>query len=261
MQILRRGSEGDEVRRWQTFLLGQGLPVGPLDGIFGPGTEKATRTFQRRARLEVDGTVGPLTLAAALQRGFDAGFSDPQGGTSGVEWPPPPIFAALVSNAERQEVFGRFRFERVRPGADDIRILGDWQARNIERVTIPQLKGVKGAPASGRIALHRRVVEQTRALFDAWEQAGLSSLVLTFEGSFVPRFVRGSSQTLSNHAWGTAFDINYAWNKLGAVPALRGRKGSVRELVPLANEHGFYWGGHFRNRADGMHFEVARVLG
>jgi len=27
--------------------------------------------------------------------------------------------------------------------------------------------------------------------------------------------------------------------------------------VPLANEHGFYWGGHFRHRPDGMHFEIA----
>jgi hypothetical protein len=86
-------------------------------------------------------------------------------------------------------------------------------------------------------------------------------LVLTWEGSFAPRFVRGSNVTLSNHAWGTAFDINYAWNTLGAQPALRGQKGSVRELVPIANEFGFYWGGHFKGRADGMHFEVARPLG
>ena len=59
--------------------------------------------------------------------------------------------------------------------------------------------------------------------------------------------------------WSTAFDINYAWNRLGALPALRGEKGSVRELVAIAHQHGFYWGGHF-SRRDGMHFEVARVL-
>ena len=35
-------------------------------------------------------------------------------------------------------------------------------------------------------------------------------------------------------------------------------KGSVRQLVPIANELGFYWGGHF-NRRDGMHFEMARI--
>jgi D-alanyl-D-alanine carboxypeptidase-like protein len=77
-------------------------------------------------------------------------------------------------------------------------------------------------------------------------------------GSFAPRYVRGSRVTLSSHAWGAAFDVNYAWNRLGTVPALRGEKDSVRELVPIAHAYGFYWGGHF-SRCDGMHFEVARL--
>jgi len=28
--------------------------------------------------------------------------------------------------------------------------------------------------------------------------------------------------------------------------------------VPIAHDHGFYWGGHF-SRSDGMHFEVAKL--
>ncbi|MGH7342522.1 MAG: M15 family metallopeptidase, partial [Candidatus Rokuibacteriota bacterium] len=67
--------------------------------------------------------------------------------------------------------------------------------------------------------------------------------------------------TLSNHAWGAAFDLNEEHNLLGHVPGLRGERGAVRELVPYANELGFYWGGHFLGRADGTHFEVARPLG
>jgi hypothetical protein len=74
-------------------------------------------------------------------------------------------------------------------------------------------------------------------------------------------FVRGLAhrQVLSNHAFGTAFDINYAWNKLGAEPAVESMKGSVYPLIPLAHKHGFYWGGHF-SRKDGMHFEIAKVI-
>ena len=63
---------------------------------------------------------------------------------------------------------------------------------------------------------------------------------------------------LSSHAFGTAFDINARDNRIGATPALRGSRGSVRALVPLANAHGFYWGGHFEDRPDGMHFEAIR---
>src|SRR5262245_16459949 len=118
MQILRRGSEGDEVRRWQSFLIGQELLQGPVDGLFGPVTEEATRAFQRRAKIEIDGCVGPLTYAAALQRGFDPGFSDPQGGTSGAEWPPRPIFGPLAP-PDCERLFGRFAYERVSPNKDD----------------------------------------------------------------------------------------------------------------------------------------------
>lgn len=92
------------------------------------------------------------------------------------------------------------------------------------------------------------------------DDAGLGDRVLSFAGSWVPRFVRGSTTNLSNHAYGSAIDINVPWNQLSTVPALKGKRGSVRELVPIANECGLYWGGHF-NRADGMHFELARVPG
>jgi hypothetical protein len=47
---------------------------------------------------------------------------------------------------------------------------------------------------------------------------------------------------------------------LGKRPALVSEKGSVRELVPIANKYGFYWGGHFNSRPDGMHFEAAKIL-
>jgi peptidoglycan hydrolase-like protein with peptidoglycan-binding domain len=260
VQILRIGSEGEAVRRWQQFLIGHAFFAGPVDGLYGPRTDRATRRFQTGAQLDVDGCVGPLTYAAALCSGFDAGFVDPQGGTSGVEWPPRPVFSAIVSNEERATLFGSFVYERIKPNRDEIRILDDWESQNIVTAVIPQLVSVEGAPAKGRIRIHGRVAEQTIALFDVWEKDGLSKLVLSWGGSFVPRFVRGSTATLSSHAWGSAFDINVPWNRLGCVPALRSQKGSVRELVKRANELGFYWGGHFQGRADGMHFEVARPL-
>jgi hypothetical protein len=260
MEILRRGSEGEAVRKWQNFLLGLGLYTAGVDGIFGPLTEAATRAFQQKHRLARDAMVGPMTYGAALQAGFDPGLTDPLGGTSGPDWPPPPAFAPLVSNLERERIFGKFRYQRIAPGRDDIRMLGDWERRNLVKITLPQLTRVKGAPARGTIRVHRLVTAQWQALFDAWQRDGLLPLLKTWDGGFVPRFIRGSSTTLSNHAWGTAFDINCQWNLRGHLPALRSETGSVRELVPRAQQFGFYWGGHF-SRRDGMHFEVARVLG
>jgi hypothetical protein len=109
------------------------------------------------------------------------------------------------------------------------------------------------------VRVHKKVKAQFLALWKAWETAGLIDRVLKWDGMFVPRLMRGGTR-LSNHAYGTAFDINEPWNKFKTVPALLGTKGCVRELVPIANDHGFFWGGHFRTRPDGMHFEVARLL-
>lgn len=59
--LLRRGARGDRVRQLQQFLKDQGIDPGPIDGIFGPRTERAVRSFQQQAGVGVDGVVGPQT--------------------------------------------------------------------------------------------------------------------------------------------------------------------------------------------------------
>lgn len=178
------------------------------------------------------------------------------------DFPRRPGFSPLVSTADRQKIFGTFEYRSAPIGGNPeaIVILGDWADRNIVRVEIPQMARSKIMHAPKAMYFHRLAADQLCGLWMDWEAAGLLHLVLTYEGSFVPRFIRGSRSVLSNHAFGTAFDINYAWNQLGATPMGAGKKGSVRELVPIAHRWGFYWGGHFAGRPDGMHFEVARIL-
>jgi hypothetical protein len=122
-------------------------------------------------------------------------------------------------------------------------------------VEIPQLVGVKGAGRAKKFPFHKKVAGQVQGLFEMWEHYSYTHLILTYAGSWVPRFIRGSRTALSSHAWGTAFDINAAWNGYGRRPAMFGDEGCVRELVEIAVDHGFYWGGWFP-RNDGMHFEV-----
>jgi len=100
---------------------------------------------------------------------------------------------------------------------------------------------------------------QLQAAWAEVQAQGLGNRVLFWEGSFVPRLIRGSATKPSNHAFGTAFDLNAAWNGLRVTPPAAGLKGSVRELVPIFEKHGFFWGGNYRERKDGMHFEVARL--
>lgn len=156
--------------------------------------------------------------------------------------------------ATRVAMFGKFNYKPI--GNGNIKILGSWTAQNIVKLRIPQLAGIEGCNPTGTIYFHKLGVEQLEGFFDEVEARRLKSRILTWAGSFVPRFVRGSSTDLSNHAWATAFDINAAWNGLGRTPAASGKSGSVVELVSIANDFGFYWGGHF-SRPDGMHFELA----
>jgi hypothetical protein len=184
---------------------------------------------------------------------------EPAPHNAGSGFPPRPDFAPLVTDDQRAAMFGRFDY-RPAPRPDNkeaIRILGGWVERSIVDVPIPQLRRAMGNAVPHTIPFHRLAARQLQGLWSDWENEGLLNRVLTWHGGFVPRFVRGSTTRLSNHAFGTAFDINSDANPYGGRPPLVGEHGSVRELVPTAHRWGFYWGGHYRSKPDGMHFEVA----
>ena len=257
MKLIKIEDEGPEVKKWQYFLLGQGLYNKTADGKFGPYTQEATMQFQSAQGLHPDGVVGNKTYAKAMLLGFGL-VTDTRTDIMGEDFPKKPAFPPLVSNAERANVFGKivFKSKPLPDNPENIEITNNWDKGNIIKVLVPQLIPLKG---TATVYFHKKGANQLVKLFKDWETAGLLHKVLTWEGAYNPRFVRGSRTVLSNHAFGTAFDINYSWNKLGAVPALVGQKGCVRELVEIANKNGFYWGGHF-TRKDGMHFEVAKIL-
>lgn len=62
--LLKKGDDGDEVRRMQERLKALGYYNGSVDGDFGGGTEEAVRLFQRQNGLDVDGSAGKMTFAA-----------------------------------------------------------------------------------------------------------------------------------------------------------------------------------------------------
>jgi hypothetical protein len=240
------------------FLVGQRLAQFVPNGKYGPATRAATIVFQKKHRLDPDGKVGNQTFGTAMTLGFEVVDFTVERGSG---FPKVPDFDPLVGTAARQRVFGAFSFvSSPQPGnAEAIRITDDWERENIVKVVIPQVQGIEGAPSSGTVRFHRLAATQLQDLFKAWSKARVLRRVITWGGSFVPRFIRGSRTILSNHAFGTAFDINAAFNPLGAEPALPGEKGCVFKLVSIAHDHGFYWGGHFAKRRDGMHFEVAEL--
>ncbi|MDX2179358.1 MAG: M15 family metallopeptidase [Bryobacteraceae bacterium] len=172
-------------------------------------------------------------------------------------FPARPGFAPL-DTAARAAAFGTFSFVPAPTQTDReaIRIVDNWERENIVRVQIPQLIGIAGLHTNGFARFHKRAAPQLLALWKAWGDAGLLGRVLSWAGAYDARFIRGSQTVLSNHSFGTAFDINAPENPLNRPTAAAGQRGCVWELVAIAHAHGFFWGGHF-TRLDGMHFEIA----
>lgn len=256
MRVLRKGRKGEDVGDWQAFLRGLGFHGVLVTNLFDDATVNATKAFQKNNKLGVDGVVGPISYGKAFMLGFQAVEDDDKSET-GPNWPSKPKFKPL-SYSVRPSVLGVIKC--VPTGGGAIKITNNWTANNLTKIEVPLLKGrgIKSFPKSGKIFFHTKGVDQFLGLIEAWDKEGLLDRILTWGGSWAPRYVRGSKTYLSNHSWASAFDINVAWNGLKRQPALVGKKGSVRELVPLANKYGFYWGGHFK-RPDGMHFELAQV--
>ena len=64
LPLIVHGDASRSVRDLQAQLTALGFATGPVDGIFGPLTEAAVRSFQRSRGIDPDGMVGPQTRAA-----------------------------------------------------------------------------------------------------------------------------------------------------------------------------------------------------
>jgi peptidoglycan hydrolase-like protein with peptidoglycan-binding domain len=101
---LRRPMRNGRVSELQRLLKAAGFDPGPIDGYFGPVTERAVRAFQRAAGIVVDGKVGPQTLNALLggsapqpSASTPTGSSGAPPAVAGPEAPVPPTIDGMLS--------------------------------------------------------------------------------------------------------------------------------------------------------------------
>ncbi len=159
---------------------------------------------------------------------------------------------SLTHNARCTE-YGSFKFTAdPQPGnPEHIKIEPGWADQHIVTIEVPQLGNKK-------IQVNAKGADKFLQLWSEWEKYKVLDHVVTFNGAWVPRYKRnktGGAENLSNHSWGTAMDINAQWNGLGDQPQAAGTKGSVLELVAVAESLGWAWGGWWHT-PDAMHFEL-----
>ncbi|MGC4109784.1 MAG: M15 family metallopeptidase [Nocardioides sp.] len=130
-------------------------------------------------------------------------------------------------------------------GGGRIQPQASWVSSHISTETMPIV---------GSMTCNTAMFPQLRAALLEIAADGLSSAIhpQQYGGCFVPRFIAGTT-TLSNHAFGLAFDLNVPENERGTVGQIN------RQVVAIFEKWGFTWGGTWRY-TDPMHFELNRIV-
>jgi len=154
----------------------------------------------------------------------------------------PGVFQTAVVVGSVSEAIGQYRYTvsggRVTPESS-------WVAEHIATEQVPII---------GSVTCNKAMLPQLRAALQEVVDSGLADKIHPGEyaGCYYPRFIAGST-TLSNHAFGTALDINVPGNQRGTVGEID------RGVVAIFKKWGFAWGGDW-NYTDPMHFEMNRVV-
>ncbi len=129
-----------------------------------------------------------------------------------------------------------------------------WKEKYIVSVKVPEV------PKLGAMRFHKRIAPQFEAFFKAGAAKGLAGKIVNNAGAFTARTITNNQARLSNHALGTAIDVNSEQNGYGAQPAARGTHGSLSEYADFCTDFGLYWGGWYERNKDAMHFEAVKVM-
>jgi hypothetical protein len=149
--------------------------------------------------------------------------------------------AFLVGSAS--QAIGSYSY-RVLPGGRIVPA-ASWVASHISTQVMPII---------GAMTCNTQMFPQLRAALDEVVADGLASAIhpQQYEGCFVPKFIEGTT-TLSNHAFGLAFDLNVPENQRGTPGQMN------RQVVAIFEKWGFTWGGTW-HYTDPMHFELNRIV-
>ncbi len=105
-----------------------------------------------------------------------------------------------------------------------------------------------------RIYCHKNLVPELQKVFKALLEKNLLKEIKTFDGCFLPRYIRGyeAKKILSIHTWGCAVDFNAAENPLGGPVKF------TELFLQVWRDLGWGVGKDFK-RIDAMHFEKTNI--
>lgn len=139
-----------------------------------------------------------------------------------------------------------------------------WEAANIVRIEFPWravLAWDTGTQVKA-LRIHRLCAPSlARILAEIWATARYQQKTIEqwgmhlYGGGFEYRPVRGGT-SLSSHSWGCAVDFDPKRNGYGND---KPNFAKIPEVLSAFEREGWTWGGPWRPKADGMHWQAARI--
>jgi len=154
---------------------------------------------------------------------------------------------APTNYKELTDLVGSYRYSNNSDGS--IKIIGDWETKNIVLVTTPILK--PNSTKFLRLQCHKKIKDNILEIFTEYKDNSYDSKYeIRMIGSFMPRHKMWNvKNSLSIHSYGLAIDINWDTNPVG-------KRGDMPDyVVALFEKHGWSWGGRWKSPLDFMHFE------
>ena len=124
-ETIQHGSSGDSVKEWQKYLNTQGYSL-TVDGIFGDKTLAATKEYQTKNGLSVDGIVGKNTWGAA-------GYSDINTPVSAPTIKPAPTAPTYDTTSWDDTQKGKDALGAYNSAKDAVNNYGPFQYGNMEQ--------------------------------------------------------------------------------------------------------------------------------
>ena len=136
---------------------------------------------------------------------------------------------------------------------------GPLPANQAARLGFKPIRSVSGtvpvsAPSGTTFRVAPRAAPQFRGFLRDLEATGYKTNLRGGGGGWVYRTKAGGGRSLSQHAYGTAIDIDPAHN-----PFRTTRTNLPRQTSELAKKWGLSWGMEWHNTKDPMHFEISKL--
>ena len=235
----------------QSRLTAHGFACGPIDGVVGPVTIAAIRTFEASRRLPVDGRADEAVVSALRQ---SSSRVDPETAAA--------VENRVVPEAEIQKIalvggtwprqsgvpafYGAVGTRQTKVAMPFEMVLAWSKATRIRSITLHE----RVAPSA------ERVLQTIAALYSASEREALG--LNLFGGSLNVRRMRGGS-AWSMHAWGIAVDFDPERNQLKwGSPKARLSHPDALPFWKAWEAEGWLSLGRARNY-DFMHVQAARL--